>query len=211
MCGTKDKRGVTVQRVCVKRSGMTLKDFWKAVNGLKDGKTLKQALTQRGERGLRIGDLRYSNQYLELGMLKGNHFTITLRNVKAESRESVDAILTSLRERGFINYYGMQRFGTASVTSHTVGLALLQSKWKEATEMLLARRPGEHPDADAARKAWEKGDPQGALRLMPRRNVAERSMWEFWSKSGNSRTDYLGALMSVSFLRQIFPPLFPIS
>lgn len=37
------------------------------------------AVTERGERGTRIGDVEYSDKYLELGMLKGNHFTITLR------------------------------------------------------------------------------------------------------------------------------------
>ena len=38
-----------------------------------------QAEEERGERGARIGDLAYSDKYLELGMLKGNHFAITLR------------------------------------------------------------------------------------------------------------------------------------
>jgi tRNA pseudouridine13 synthase len=79
-CGTKDKRGITVQRVCIQRKGLKLAQIWKAANGLSyGGRTMKQALEERGERGVRIGDLRYSDEYLELGMLKGNHFTITLR------------------------------------------------------------------------------------------------------------------------------------
>ena len=46
------------------------------------GKRSEKAVTQyRGERGLRIGDLAYSNEMLDLGMLKGNKFTITLRSV----------------------------------------------------------------------------------------------------------------------------------
>jgi tRNA pseudouridine13 synthase len=78
--GTKDKRGVTVQRVCLKRGGMRISDVWRAVNGVRDKrKTFGQAIHERGERGLRIGDLEYSDEYLELGMLKGNHFVITLR------------------------------------------------------------------------------------------------------------------------------------
>lgn len=40
---------------------------------------MKQALTQRGERGVRISDLEYKRGHLELGMLKGNAFIITLR------------------------------------------------------------------------------------------------------------------------------------
>jgi tRNA pseudouridine13 synthase len=78
--GTKDKRGVTVQRVCLKRGGMRMSDVWRAVNGVRDKRrSFHQATHDRGERGLRIGDLAYSDEYLELGMLKGNHFTITLR------------------------------------------------------------------------------------------------------------------------------------
>jgi tRNA pseudouridine13 synthase len=50
------------------------------VNGIRPGKrTEKQAMEERGDRGTRIGDLEYSGKYLELGMLKGNHFVITLR------------------------------------------------------------------------------------------------------------------------------------
>lgn len=177
---------------------MQLKDLWETVNGIREGRTVKQATTERGERGMRIGDLTYSDQFLELGMLRGNQFTITLRNVKAESREKVDAILGSLRERGFINYYGMQRFGTSTITSHAIGLLILQGKYKEACETLLSRRAGEHPDSAAARQAWiDRDDPVTALRLMPRRNVAERCLWEFWSRPRSSRTDYIGALASI--------------
>ena len=79
-CGTKDKRGITVQRVCIQRRGLKLNQIWKAANGLTyGGREMKQVMEERGERGVRIGDLRYSDEYLELGMLKGNHFTITLR------------------------------------------------------------------------------------------------------------------------------------
>lgn len=120
------------------------------------------------------------------------------RNVKSASQEHIDEILTSLKTRGFINYYGMQRFGTSSIGSHTIGLALLQGNWKEATSLILERRPGEHPDGVAARDAWEKRDIEGALRLMPRRNVAERALWEFWNRPKSDLTDHYMALSNVS-------------
>lgn len=79
-CGTKDKRGVTVQRVCLQRRRLRLMDVWKAVTGVSTGrKTMQQACEERADYGIRIGDLEYSDKYLELGMLKGNHFVITLR------------------------------------------------------------------------------------------------------------------------------------
>lgn len=80
VCGTKDKRAVTVQRVCLKRGNSTLQSVWRSVNSIKNGRrTEEAAITERGERGTRIGDLTYSSKFLELGMLKGNHFSITLR------------------------------------------------------------------------------------------------------------------------------------
>ena len=77
--GTKDKRGVTTQRVSLKRNGKNIEAVWKIVNGLTGRRSLQQATTERGERGIRIADLTYRKGYLELGMLKGNAFVITLR------------------------------------------------------------------------------------------------------------------------------------
>ena len=79
VAGTKDKRGVTVQRVSFKRSGKSLTDVWRAVNNIGARRSNEQALTERGERGVRIADLVYRKGRLELGMLKGNAFVITLR------------------------------------------------------------------------------------------------------------------------------------
>lgn len=82
VCGTKDKRAVTVQRVSFKRGNWTLEHVWKAVNGVKVGRrSAEESVQQRGDRGTRIGDLCYARKHLDLGMLKGNHFTITLRYV----------------------------------------------------------------------------------------------------------------------------------
>jgi tRNA pseudouridine13 synthase len=122
VCGTKDKRAVTVQRVCLRRGHRTLDALWKTANGIKLGRrNLRTAVSERAERGTRIGDLEYSDRYLELGMLRGNYFVITLRwvysqvvvsradlgrNVQTENQEEIDSIMISLRDRGFINFYG---------------------------------------------------------------------------------------------------------
>ena len=79
VAGTKDKRGVTVQRVALRRGNKTVEDVFKMANGLHGRRTLEEALTQRGERGVRIADFKYGRAGLELGMLKGNTFIITLR------------------------------------------------------------------------------------------------------------------------------------
>lgn len=96
--GTKDKRGVTTQLVTLRRGRKTLEDVWDQVNGQSHGKGSKnnrggrsagasraeKVLTERGERGLRIGDLCYVDSSLELGMLEGNRFCIALRWVLSQ-------------------------------------------------------------------------------------------------------------------------------
>jgi tRNA pseudouridine13 synthase len=55
-----------------------VEDVWKQVNGV--GRRQNEAIfKERGERGIRIADLNYGKASLELGMLKGNVFVITLR------------------------------------------------------------------------------------------------------------------------------------
>lgn len=79
VAGTKDKRGVTTQRVSLKRNGKTVEDVWKMANGQFGRRTKEVAVEQRGERGVRVADFCYRKAGLELGMLKGNAFVITLR------------------------------------------------------------------------------------------------------------------------------------
>lgn len=79
VAGTKDKRGVTVQRVSLNRHNKTVEEVWKLANSLGPRRKLEDVMTQRGERGIRISDLNYRKAGLELGMLKGNAFVITLR------------------------------------------------------------------------------------------------------------------------------------
>lgn len=130
-----------------------------------------------------------------------NDLLLTTRNVQAESQDEIDRILTSLKTRGFINFYGMQRFGTSTVPTHVTGLYILQKKWTEAVDSILSLRDSEHPDCVRGRLAWlEDQDLDKALQVMPRRCVAERSIWEFW-KRGGRKEDKVGALGCVSASR----------
>lgn len=35
--------------------------------------------------------------------------------------DQVDSLLVSLSDEGFINYFGMQRFGTSTIPTYTIG------------------------------------------------------------------------------------------
>ncbi|KAH9999283.1 pseudouridine synthase [Russula vinacea] len=196
--GTKDKRGVTVQRVSLRRGAKTVEDVWKLANGVPTRHSADDAIRERGERGVRIADLTYRKASLELGMLKGNAFVITLRNVQVDSIGTLDQSMNSVKERGFINYYGMQRFGTAAIPTHSIGLALLKSDWHLAISLILRPRPGEHPDVLAARRAWlDDGNLDRALELLPRRVVAERCILESYKKQRGETRNALGALSTI--------------
>ncbi|GAA5980746.1 hypothetical protein JCM10908_001762 [Rhodotorula pacifica] len=206
--GTKDKRAVTVQRISLRRGKtMTVEDVWRAARtgtiarggggGGRGGRGGGRGGGGGGwvDRMMRIGDVEYADKALELGMLKGNRFMITLRDVETPSIATLHASVSSIRERGFINYYGMQRFGTAPIPTHAVGLALLRGEWALAAELLLAEREGEQQDMILPRILWREGKVAEAARAMPRRAVAERAVLEAYSR-GN-KTDHLGAISTI--------------
>ncbi|XP_041099739.1 pseudouridylate synthase 7 homolog, partial [Polyodon spathula] len=101
--GTKDKRAITVQRIAVQ-------------------KITAQRLSHLNTclMNFKLGNFSYQKHPLKLGELQGNHFTVVIRNISG-SNEQVELAMVSLRETGFINYYGMQRFGTTAVPTYQVG------------------------------------------------------------------------------------------
>lgn len=92
----------------------------------------------------------------------------------------------------------MQRFGTAAIPTHAIGLAVLKSDWQLAVSLILRPRPGEHPDVERGRRAWlGDGDIDTALHLIPRRCVAERCILEYFQKK-KSHSSPAEALAMVS-------------
>ena len=205
--GTKDRRGVTVQRVSVHR---VLADRM-----IGAGRTLKQA---------KIGDYEYQPQELHLGDLLGNEFIIALRdchfhndpgdeNMKSASAV-VDTSVRNLCENGFINYYGLQRFGTFSTRTDSVGIKMLQGDFKGAVDAILDFNPAsleayqspmssyDKIAADDQARAYaiqafrETGKSYLALATMPRKFSAESSIIRHLSGS-NRDNDYQGALSTV--------------
>ena len=71
--------------------------------------------------GVRLGSFCYRKAGLQLGSLAGNAFTLVLRGIAAGDRERVAEAARRLRETGFINYFGLQRFGAGSVPTHEIG------------------------------------------------------------------------------------------
>ncbi|KAL3591363.1 hypothetical protein D5086_010003 [Populus alba] len=127
--GTKDKRAVSTQRVTV----------------FKQQASRLAALNDRLI-GIKVGDFCHVKEGLLLGKLLGNRFTVTLRGVIADSEDTIKAAADSLGRHGFINYFGLQRFGTGSVPTHLIGATLLRGEWKTALQCL-KKCPGDYLQA----------------------------------------------------------------
>ncbi|GAV81172.1 TruD domain-containing protein [Cephalotus follicularis] len=176
--GTKDKRSVSTQRVTV----------------FKQHASRLAALNERLI-GIKVGDFCHVNEGLLLGQLLGNRFTVTLRGVVADSKDTIKASMDSLGRHGFINYFGLQRFGSGSVPTHCVGATLLRGEWEAAVRMILDPRGGEKDFISNARDYYkESNDIEGTLRQLPRHLVAERAILQGLKKfPGN----YLQALKAI--------------
>lgn len=45
--------------------------------------------------------------------------------------------MESLKEKGMVNYFGMQRFGSCGTKTYMIGLRIIKREWKEVVEELL--------------------------------------------------------------------------
>ncbi|PPR91576.1 hypothetical protein GOBAR_AA29111 [Gossypium barbadense] len=189
--GTKDKRSVSTQRVTV------FKQYASRLAALNDRLI-----------GIKVGDFCYVKDDLLLGQLLGNRFTIVLRGVVADSEDTIQASAESLGRHGFINYFGLQRFGSGSVPTHHIGATLLRGEWKAAASTILDPREGDilylhfmfrsfwkiNIISKAREYYKQTGDIDGTLKQLPRHLVAERAMLQCLKKSPGN---YLQALKAI--------------
>jgi tRNA pseudouridine13 synthase len=182
-CGTKDKRAITTQRVC----------------GYRVDPDKLLALNSR-LRGLKVGNVKVEKDKLMLGDSKGNHFVIVLRQVFGSKSEILNAI-DSLSSTGFINYFGMQRFGTRQVSTHQIGISILRGDWEKSVDLIIGSSsdPDSRQEIMDARREWEKmRDPLKTLKLFPKFCTGERALLESLLKqTKDGRLDYLEAINQI--------------
>ncbi|XP_023174210.2 pseudouridylate synthase 7 homolog [Drosophila hydei] len=178
-CGTKDKRAKTTQRFCVKR---------------RTPEAIANAA--RGMGNVYIGNFIFRPETLKLGDLQGNRFRIALRHI-TQPRDHIELALQSLKERGFINYYGLQRFGnSASVPTHEVGVALLKRDYKLACELILKPRDNDVEFMRAIREAWwENRDSAAAAAKFYGNKFIEKKLLDGLATYGEN--DYAAALRRI--------------
>jgi len=215
--GTKDRRGVTTQRVSVYRVHA------------------EQLARLNGRlRGSKIGDFEHQKEGLELGDLGGNEFVITLRDCHFPDEEGlavherlelakkiVNEAVESFKAGGFINYYGLQRFGSFAASTDRIGMKLLQGNLKGAVDDILAYNAAVLPSGDSeandtptvhgqnissddinravAINIWQTHqNANDALYKLPRKFSAESNIIRHLGQKNNkSLNDYQGALQTI--------------
>jgi tRNA pseudouridine13 synthase len=132
----------------------------------------------------------------------GNYFTLTLRDLQPEdSADDVAVVAASatseLFARGFINYFGLQRFGNnPRAPTHEVGAAILRSDFSAAIRLLLDPGPLCSAELREALASFERtGDTSAALAaLHPNYTSAERTLLKSLREQP---TDLVGAIMKL--------------
>jgi len=66
------------------------------------------------------------------GMLKGNHFKITVRTAEETDSENLKLVMEKVKKDGIPNFFMLQRFGSLRPVLHMVGRSLLEKDYKSA-------------------------------------------------------------------------------
>jgi tRNA pseudouridine13 synthase len=198
--GVKDKRAKTTQWFSIKKV-----EPWKLI------------VKTRPLKNVRIGNITFKDKPLKLGELVGNKFRIALRNVTGDD-DLIEKSLQSLKENGFINYYGLQRFGNdKEVPTFSIGVQLLLGNWKEvgcnffvwfvvnlklqACQIILKPTKADQPDFDISKAKKVYAETGDAAKALEQFDGSRNTCIEFLLLSGLSKghaNDFVNALTSVS-------------
>merc|ERR1719431_355436 len=177
--GTKDRRGRTTQRVSV--SMVSAKQILGAAR-----------VTQKIE----VGKFNYEKNEIKLGDLSGNRFELAIRNIEASKKE-IEPIMEYFSGKGFLNYFGTQRFGTTGVPTYLVGKKIISSDFTEVINLILQPRENENNASfKEARKIWaDSGDARKAFEVLKKgrkdRTVEGKLLYGL---SKRHKNDQIGAL-----------------
>ncbi|XP_061217172.1 pseudouridylate synthase PUS7L [Neopsephotus bourkii] len=167
--GIKDKKAITYQPMVVKKV---------------TPERLKEIGSKMEKKGIRIHNVHSACQHLRLGQLKGNHFDVVVRDLKhhnhdasADLKMRISEAMENVETKGFVNYYGPQRFGQGqNVQTDQIGLALLNEKMVKAVKLFFTPEDTDDPVNNAKRYFLQTEDAKGALVMLPEFKVREKML-----------------------------------
>ncbi|KAG7498113.1 pseudouridylate synthase 7-like [Solea senegalensis] len=206
--GIKDKRAITYQSMVVKKvSPLRLND--------------KRAEFEK--RGMHLSQVRSVSEPLRIGRLQGNHFDLVVRDLRPHTASSdthfsdadrhtrlaalIKEAVENVKARGFVNYYGPQRFGSGqSVQADRVGLALLKEDMVSAVRLFFTPEEGDDPQSHAKRHFLQTDNAKESLALMPLSKARERLMLRALNRYGTSADGCAQAWLSLPHSMRVFYP-----
>ncbi|KAJ3448740.1 pseudouridylate synthase 7 [Anaeramoeba flamelloides] len=178
IAGLKDKRGITTQLCTYQQlDGQRLLDL------------------NRRLRGFKVGNCKYVNTPLSLGTLKGNLFKVILRNVEGD-KQKIEESIAHCSKYGFINYFGMQRFGeNVKAPTHKIGLAIIQQEWEKAVRLIMSPRGSEKFRVQKAKKIFlNENNYRQCERMLDRNMYVEKNICRNLNRDNNN---WKGAIMAI--------------
>ena len=156
-------------------------------------------------RDLKVGDLEALSRPVNVGEHAGTRFDFLIRNVPTQGRaDFLDALCAKIRrvrDYGFVNYVGYQRFCVgAERHGYHVAAAMLQHDWRAAAEHLLRTQPA----AAAAHARFVENDFEGAMDALAQADDGEdtcakqRTLVGEMLRTGNPRQAVLAAMNKVA-------------
>ena len=135
-------------------------------------------------KNIRIPDIKILNPIRQkfavpLGDLAGNQFHITIRDVLDKFRnDQCVQFSKEATEKGFLNYFGLQRFGSKRPILHIVGKNLLLKNYSEALETYIGWvSPFENEKITLLRQRFsEDENPRHILKEFPKSYSFERTI-----------------------------------
>ncbi|XP_022605205.1 pseudouridylate synthase 7 homolog-like protein isoform X1 [Seriola dumerili] len=205
--GIKDKRAITYQSMVVKKVSP---------------QRLKEKTGEFERRGMRLSQVRSVSEPLRLGRLQGNHFDLVVRDLRPHGASDthssgadrharlaalVKEAVENVKARGFVNYYGPQRFGSGqSVQSDRVGLALLKEDMVSAVRLFFTPDEGNDPQSHAKRHFLQTDNAKESLALMPLSKARERLMLRALNRYGTGADGCAQAWLSLPHSMRVFYP-----
>ncbi|XP_078099025.1 pseudouridylate synthase PUS7L isoform X1 [Sander vitreus] len=203
--GIKDKRAITYQSMVVKKVST---------------QRLKEKTAEFEKRGMRLSQIRSISEPLRLGRLQGNHFDLVVRDLRPHSDAHssgadkhtrlaalVKEAVENVKARGFVNYYGPQRFGNAqSIQSDCVGLALLKEDMVSAVRLFFTPEDSNDPQSHAKRHFLQTDNAKESLALMPLSKARERLMLRALNRYGTGPDGCTQAWLSLPHSMRVFYP-----
>ncbi|CEM03281.1 unnamed protein product [Vitrella brassicaformis CCMP3155] len=178
--GHKDRRAITCQHVRLASRDIVPPSIRKQRLS-----RLNKTLATQGSR-IELGPLQRvpASFRLRKGEIAGNRFHILIRGVESDSESDMstaaiaERLVEQLMERGFVNYYGEQRFGGGVRNGAAMGLCLLKGQWRTSADLLMQSYAQDGTDSSMAQAlaAYQSRDYLAAVKAIPEGFAPQRSL-----------------------------------